>query len=55
LDALRRDGGRGDLGAEHPKAMRVMFDPAGRWLDNEHEDARGLAAPYSDERMAIVG
>jgi putative SOS response-associated peptidase YedK len=44
------------VGAVHPKAMPVMLDPAdhARWLDNDQEDACGLALPYADARMAIV-
>ena len=45
------------VGAVHPKAMPVMLDPSdfGRWLNNEHDGACSLAAPYSDERMAVLG
>lgn len=44
------------VGAIHPKAMPVMLDPEnfGQWLDNDHEEACALAAPYADERMGIV-
>jgi putative SOS response-associated peptidase YedK len=37
--------------------MPVMLDPAdySRWLDNDHLDACGLAVPYSDERMNLLG
>jgi putative SOS response-associated peptidase YedK len=44
------------VGAIHPKAMPVMLDPSDheRWLDDEHENACGLAVPYSDERMAVI-
>ena len=44
------------VGAVHPKAMPVMLDATdhARWLDNDHEDACGLAVAYADARMSIV-
>jgi putative SOS response-associated peptidase YedK len=44
------------VGAVHPKAMPVMLDSTDydRWLDNDHEDACGLAQPFADERMKLV-
>lgn len=43
------------VAAVHPKAMPVMLDQGdfGRWLDNDHEEACGLAIPFADERMEI--
>jgi putative SOS response-associated peptidase YedK len=36
--------------------MPVMLDQSDhdRWLDDEQENACGLAVPYSDERMAVI-